>query len=112
MPGLSASKQRLVLAHEMIHVKQYAKQELIILNDNVIWKGQNYPYAYEYNQRMPWEREAYRGDRTLAKLVNTSPNPMQETLAEQMPDRIFETPLRKCKYSLGACTSKDQNANS
>ena len=109
---LSASKQRLVLAHEMIHVKQYAKQELIILNDNVIWKGQNYLYAYEYNQRMPWEREAYRGDRTLAKLVNTSPNPMQETLAEQMPDRIANPSSGKCMYLPRACTVEDQNTNS
>ncbi len=109
---LSASKQRLVLAHEMIHVKQYAKQELIILNDNVIWKGQNYPYAYEYNRRMPWEREAYRGDRTLAKLVNTSPNPMQETLAEQMPDRIANPSSVKCMYLPRACTVEDQNTNS
>ena len=111
---LSASKQRLVLAHEMIHVKQYAKQELIILNDNVIWKGQNYSYAYKYNQRMPWEREAYWGDRTLAELVKSSPNPMQKTLAEQMPDRIsnpFVSPpsSRPCRYLTGKCISKDQN---
>ncbi len=109
---LSALKQRLVLAHEMIHVRQYAKQELIILNDNVIWKGQNYPYAYEYNQRMPWEREAYRGDRTLAKLVNTSPNPMQETLAEQMPNRVSQPASRKCMYLTGKCVIEDQNASS
>ena len=110
---LSASKQRLVLAHEMIHVKQYAKQELIVLNDrSMIWKGREYQYAYEYNQRMPWEQEAYRGDRILAELVTSSPNPGQETLAEQMPIRLSDPYPRQCRYLTGKCVIKDQNANS
>ena len=110
---ISESKQRLVLAHEMIHVKQYAKQELIVLNDkSVSWKGQEYQYAYEYNQRTPWEQEAYRGDRTLAKLADISPNLVQETLAEQMPNRVSQPASRKCMYLTGKCVIEDQNASS
>lgn len=64
---LSPMRQRLVLAHEMIHVKQYAKGELIVLNKRqFIWKGKKYRTDI-YSKQTPWEREAYKMDRLLAK---------------------------------------------
>jgi hypothetical protein len=61
--------QRIGLAHEMIHVKQYAKRELIINSkQEVAWKGQKY-FTHDVDDRetLPWEREAYRNDRRLVK---------------------------------------------
>jgi hypothetical protein len=61
--------QTIVLAHEMIHVKQYAKAELIINSRRqVIWKGQKYSsHNAEHGDPRPWEREAYRNDIRLVK---------------------------------------------
>jgi hypothetical protein len=63
------SLQRIVLAHEMIHVKQYAKGELVVTNQReVMWKGQKYSsHNAEHNDPRPWEREAYRNDIRLVK---------------------------------------------
>ena len=63
------SLQRIVLAHEMIHVKQYAKRELTVTsNREVIWKGQKYSsHNAEHGDPRPWEREAYRNDIRLVK---------------------------------------------
>ncbi len=61
--------QRIVLAHEMIHVKQYAKGELVVTNQReVMWKGQKYSsHNAEHNDPRPWELEAYRNDIRLVK---------------------------------------------
>jgi hypothetical protein len=61
--------QRLVLAHEMIHVKQYAKRELIVNSKReVMWKGQKYSsHNAEHGDPRPWEVEAYRNDARLVK---------------------------------------------
>lgn len=58
-----------VLAHEMIHVKQYAKKELIVNEEGVSWMGQKTQYSTAKNLQMPWEKEAYHRDRSLANLV-------------------------------------------
>jgi hypothetical protein len=61
--------QRIVLAHEMIHVKQYAKGELTVNNNReVMWKGQRYSsHNAEHGDPRPWEREAYQNDTRLVK---------------------------------------------
>ncbi len=65
---LDKTQQKLVLAHEMIHVKQYAKGELIIVDEQqMLWKGRKYYYRLSHNQQAPWENEAYRTDNLLAK---------------------------------------------
>lgn len=72
---LNKKQQRLVLAHEMIHVKQYAKGELIMTsNQQVMWKGRNYRYQWGAEpHRAPWESEAHRMDNRLAKLCKEQP---------------------------------------
>jgi hypothetical protein len=64
---LNEMQQRLVLAHEMVHVKQFAKGELKVLsNQKVMWKGKFY-FRRTYSQETPWEKEAFRADDQLVK---------------------------------------------
>jgi hypothetical protein len=82
---ISIQQQWHVLAHEMIHVKQYIKNELVIIDQNrVLWKGKNHYYYPKYNQQMPWEQEAYQFDHTLVKLVESTEKRCEELMAEQL----------------------------
>ncbi len=67
-------QQRLILAHEMIHVKQYAKGELRFISKNQVrWKGKRYYHGHTYQRYYPWEREAYQKDAWLAGLYGLTP---------------------------------------
>ncbi len=76
---LSERKRRLVLAHEIIHVKQYAKGELKVIDDKkVMWKGHTF-HDHESgstSQLSPWEREAYRNDNLVAKISRKRAEPL------------------------------------
>jgi hypothetical protein len=50
------------LAHEMIHVKQYAKDELCVFHKR--WKNTTVSESTPYIE-LPWEKEAYRKDYVL-----------------------------------------------
>lgn len=64
---LNSMQRTKILAHEMIHVKQYAKGELIdIGKGKLIWKGRKYK-TRTYSKRTPWEVEAYQMQRLLVK---------------------------------------------
>ncbi|MEK6482106.1 hypothetical protein WJR50_31490 [Catalinimonas sp. 4WD22] len=79
---LNEKKQRLVLAHEMIHIKQYVKGELKVLDENnVFWKGKKYYGNDFYSQKTPWESEAYRFDGQLANDIKEKPSVHQMPLA-------------------------------
>ena len=69
--NLNRKLQRNVLVHEMIHVKQFAKGELIINNDqHVYWNGQKQQYTGNiHSADSQWEFEAHRDDGKLAKLL-------------------------------------------
>ena len=70
---LNKTRQKFVLAHEMIHVKQYAKGEISVLNNQqVVWKGRKYDYQGADGKRVPWEMEAYKTDNLLAKRCKLS----------------------------------------
>ena len=74
---LSEKQRRLVLAHEMIHVKQYAKGELkVIGHRKVVWKGRSFRnhYTGSRQQLSPWEREAYRTDDAIANMCINQPD--------------------------------------
>ena len=63
---LGKKQQEIMLAHEMVHVKQYAKGELIVNTDQqVIWKGRKYFYQPAARQHLPWENEAFQQDNRL-----------------------------------------------
>ena len=53
-----------VLAHEAIHIKQYAKQELSTCH--MFWKNTRVYSTTRYLD-LPWEKQAYRYDYTLYK---------------------------------------------
>lgn len=57
------------LFHELAHVKQYAKKELVYKTNYNIWKGRKYAdIESEWNR--PWEREARKLEKQLyAKFV-------------------------------------------
>jgi len=67
--------QKIVLAHEMIHVKQYAKRELIVNSkQEVMWKGKKYFFHNaDDGDPPPWEHEAYRNDARLVKHCKEQP---------------------------------------
>ncbi|GAA4443293.1 hypothetical protein GCM10023188_43830 [Pontibacter saemangeumensis] len=67
--NLNREYQSLVLAHEMIHVKQFAKKELVAHEDRMIWKGTTFYNFGDYDRHTPWEKEAYSTDQKLARLV-------------------------------------------
>ena len=49
------------LAHELVHAKQYIKQELS--EDGRLWYGKEYNVPY---YELPWEKEAYSKEKVLA----------------------------------------------
>ncbi len=57
----------LVLAHEMIHVKQYVKGELkdYITKPDPYWKGKPYSRKKVNYYDLPWEIEAYEKETAL-----------------------------------------------
>ena len=96
---LNPRKQRLLLAHEMIHVKQYVKGELKVIDKNkVMWKGRTFRNHFKgTNHRLaPWEREAYRTDNLIAKICREQPDKflLAKTLAL---DSIGLRPERELK---------------
>jgi hypothetical protein len=67
------------LAHEMIHVKQFAKGELS--HCLTYWKGKEISEDTEY-RKQPWEKEAYAHDiglylRFLEASKNISDHPLK-----------------------------------
>lgn len=70
-PGLSRAKAIDVLAHELIHLKQYYTEKLVVLNGaRVVWDGEIIDdiTQLDYLTR-PWEREAFELAPDLAKQI-------------------------------------------
>jgi hypothetical protein len=66
-PKMTRRKTLMCLAHEMVHVKQYARGELINKLITAKWQGKDYKLTncYEDYLNWPWEVEAYGRDRSL-----------------------------------------------
>lgn len=58
-----------ILAHELIHYKQYNDRRLYDLNTSIQWEGKSYNPSVEYEQR-PWEIEAFAKSNELEKSLN------------------------------------------
>jgi hypothetical protein len=62
-----------ILLHEMIHVKQFTKEELQVLSFNKVkWNGRIFKNIVSYgknNTNRPWEREAHEMTRILSRLI-------------------------------------------
>ena len=73
---LSFDEMVKTLCHEMVHVKQYARNEM---TDNAFkgvyrWRDRYIKENTSYS-KLPWEREAYRKQKTLSKsYYNSTPN--------------------------------------
>lgn len=71
---LNKTQQWLVLAHEMIHVEQMVKGELMIIdNRQVKWKGRKYLCQRRNHPYTPWEKDAYKKGKILAGLEYLEP---------------------------------------
>ena len=54
------------LTHELTHLKQYFRKEMVALDDGrTRWKKSVYPVGYSYDES-PWEKEAFRIEKELA----------------------------------------------
>ena len=60
--NLSPLEQEDVIKHEKVHLNQMERGDLDYDNDNVYWKGKKIPRSTmdEGNKNLPWEREAYK----------------------------------------------------
>lgn len=67
---LKGPKQLLVLAHELIHVKQYITQKLEIRGDKIFWLGRRFVLKEESVFDPPWENEAYSADQKLTGIFD------------------------------------------
>lgn len=66
-PRIGRNKFLQILAHEMVHVKQYAKGEMSVGFSNVKYNGKSYKLteSTEDYYNYPWEIEAFGRDRSL-----------------------------------------------
>lgn len=66
-PNMKRMKFLQCLAHEMVHVKQYAKGELSTAFSTAMYNGKIYPLSSSFEDYLnwPWEIEAYGRDRSL-----------------------------------------------
>ena len=53
------------VAHEMVHVWQYATKQLTQKGCKEFWRGKD--YTDEYYSKQPWERQAYRMEESILK---------------------------------------------
>lgn len=68
-PNISLGSQATTLAHEMVHVKQYALGELESTENAFRWNGKLYaPRTYFDRFLCPWEKEAYSKEKMLVNM--------------------------------------------
>lgn len=67
-PGVSASTLPKVLAHECVHLAQYASGRLSVQGSTVVFDGHEYKYDL-YDSFSPWEDEAFKMQTKLLKLI-------------------------------------------
>jgi hypothetical protein len=57
--NLPKDEQIVTLAHEMVHVKQYARNEWKVYDDDIHrWRGKTIYMPESKYKKMPWEKEA------------------------------------------------------
>lgn len=52
------------VAHEIIHVEQWEKGDLVEIDNKTIWKGEDHTFT-DYDNR-PWEVDAFKREKDLA----------------------------------------------
>lgn len=70
-PNISKFKQIITIAHEMVHIMQYAKNQLKLLHgDDYRWMGKKVTIPDKHYKKMPWEMEANRSERYLSQFYS------------------------------------------
>jgi len=73
--NLDQNIRKRVLIHELIHVKQFIKKELIATDSkDIIWHGDRYYDHQTKPKTAPWEFEAHHDGKRLAKLIQSIPD--------------------------------------
>jgi hypothetical protein len=68
--NLTRSEAMLVIAHEIVHIRQYLSSDLIYENNVLIWKGEEIDADnLDYLDR-PWEREAFFNESKLFSQIH------------------------------------------
>lgn len=69
-PILNRKKQIETIAHEMVHVMQFARGHFKILDntDEYKWMGKRVIYSRKEYCKMPWEEEAHLSEKYLYKM--------------------------------------------
>jgi hypothetical protein len=68
---LSKMEAMLVLSHELVHLKQYDENRLVIMNNSIIWNKDDVYHSGEmpeYSQR-PWEIEAFENQNDVKNKI-------------------------------------------
>ena len=103
---LSDKRIKKVIAHEMVHVKQYVKHELKkISKHSVLWKGKSYQYSVENILEMPWEEEAYQMDHKLVQIADC----IQEYQQELFAGKIAQNKEDSCRCANLECENEDKH---
>lgn len=58
-----------VLAHEIVHMEQYLKKDLIFDGKNVFWLGQQYDLSSTPYEVRPWERDAFNREHEISENI-------------------------------------------
>lgn len=93
--NLDKKKEMLVLAHEMIHVRQYVKKEIIVDKNKVVWKGKTFYYTTAINLQTPWEKEAHKEDDILAQQAKSN---KREIAANYFKNNVDKPSLCQSSY--------------
>lgn len=73
--GMTPYETVTTLAHEMVHVKQFDKRELIFLSTCTKWEKERFEKDINYTSEYPWEYEAEKLEKELtASFRNTHPD--------------------------------------
>ena len=71
---LSRSEALTIIAHELIHLKQYYTRRLVVKDSIISWEKRKAPilewYNLSYNNR-PWEIEAFKLQGELSKYISS-----------------------------------------
>lgn len=71
--NLCKKNQIITLAHEMVHIKQFARNEFVCLDtDKYKWKNRIIRMSEEKYLEFPWEKEAYKLETELYQLYKES----------------------------------------
>ena len=79
----NSPKAKEAVAHEMVHMNQMARGDLNYDDNNVYWKGKEYPRdkMNEGSDQLPWEAEAYNKTKNMKK---SSPNKIKLGLSRDV----------------------------